>query len=227
MTTRPASDLYDDLGVPPDATPTEIKAAGRKAAKAHHPDRGGDPEKFDASQKALKVLLDPDRRAHYDRTGDTRAGNPEELEKAEATSALAQYMNMVMEGGEPRFTHLPKLMRQKIVESISAHKNKLAQVLADKDHKVVILDAYAKRLKKKDGTDILRAMLDGQRADVLRAAASQEEAFGRAIRINERALAMLEGYEYEEDAAPTPNPAAGILERLIQEEFRRQNFFTR
>jgi hypothetical protein len=34
------------LGVPPDATPRELRAAWRRAARATHPDRGGDAAEF-------------------------------------------------------------------------------------------------------------------------------------------------------------------------------------
>ena len=38
--------FYDLLGVPQNATADEIKKAFRKLALKHHPDRGGDKEKF-------------------------------------------------------------------------------------------------------------------------------------------------------------------------------------
>ena len=37
---------YEILGVEKNATQREIKKAWRKLARQHHPDRGGDPEKF-------------------------------------------------------------------------------------------------------------------------------------------------------------------------------------
>ncbi len=38
----------DVLGVPPGASPPEIAAAFRRYALRHHPDRGGDPTRFQA-----------------------------------------------------------------------------------------------------------------------------------------------------------------------------------
>jgi DnaJ family protein A protein 2 len=42
--------LYTELGVDKKATGDEIKKAYRKLAVKHHPDRGGDKEKFQAIQ---------------------------------------------------------------------------------------------------------------------------------------------------------------------------------
>lgn len=64
-------ELYDLLGVEPDATEDEIRAAYRKAAKTAHPDTaGGDWEAFQRLTEALDILTDAARRARYDETGD-------------------------------------------------------------------------------------------------------------------------------------------------------------
>ena len=67
--------LYERLGVARGASPAEIRKAYLKLAKDHHPDKGGDPEKFKAIQKANEILSDPQRRAAYDATGDESEGN--------------------------------------------------------------------------------------------------------------------------------------------------------
>ena len=56
---------YDVLGVSPTATPQEIKTAYRKLAIQHHPDQGGDAEKFKQVAEAYEVLKDPPKRAEY------------------------------------------------------------------------------------------------------------------------------------------------------------------
>lgn len=65
--------LYATLGVTPDASAANIKAAFRKKASEAHPDReGGSTEAMKAINEAWAVLGDPERRARYDQTGDTR-----------------------------------------------------------------------------------------------------------------------------------------------------------
>jgi len=60
------SNHYETLGVTRAANPEEIKRAYRKLASQHHPDKGGDKEKFQAIQAAYATLSDPQQRAAYD-----------------------------------------------------------------------------------------------------------------------------------------------------------------
>ena len=63
---------YDTLGVGRSASPEEIKAAYRKLAMKHHPDRGGDQKKFQTITEAYETLSDPDKKAFYDHGGGER-----------------------------------------------------------------------------------------------------------------------------------------------------------
>jgi DnaJ-class molecular chaperone len=60
------TDYYAALGVPRTATADEIKRAFRKLASQHHPDKGGDTQKFQAIQEAYATLGDDQKRAEYD-----------------------------------------------------------------------------------------------------------------------------------------------------------------
>lgn len=61
-----STDYYATLGVARTATQDEIKRAFRKLASQHHPDKGGDTQKFQEIQAAYDTLGDPDKRAAYD-----------------------------------------------------------------------------------------------------------------------------------------------------------------
>jgi len=60
---------YEMLGVPREASQDEIKKAYRKLVMIHHPDKGGDSEKFKQISEAYEVLSDQERRARYDQFG--------------------------------------------------------------------------------------------------------------------------------------------------------------
>jgi molecular chaperone DnaJ len=64
------AELYEVLGLRPDAAAEEIKRAYRRKAREHHPDAGGDAERFKEVTRAYEVLSDPERRSRYDRFGD-------------------------------------------------------------------------------------------------------------------------------------------------------------
>ncbi|KAA1470108.1 DnaJ-domain-containing protein [Dentipellis sp. KUC8613] len=59
-------DYYKILGVSRECTEVEIKKAYRRESLKHHPDKGGDEEKFKLVVEANAVLSDPRRRERYD-----------------------------------------------------------------------------------------------------------------------------------------------------------------
>jgi molecular chaperone DnaJ len=64
------------LGITPQATSAEIKAAYRALVKCHHPDAGGDDERILALNAAWEVLRDEQSRRRYDAAhGMARAGS--------------------------------------------------------------------------------------------------------------------------------------------------------
>jgi len=65
---------YDILGVSLQATPQEIKAAYRKLAMEHHPDRGGDESTFQKINQAYDTLSDNHKRNMYNEQVNGRMG---------------------------------------------------------------------------------------------------------------------------------------------------------
>lgn len=73
-----SSDYYELLGVKRDATEVDIRAAYREAALRWHPDRNlGSAEQaepmFERVTEAYEVLIDQQKRASYDQTGEVPA----------------------------------------------------------------------------------------------------------------------------------------------------------
>jgi len=61
--------FYKILGLEKNADQRTIKKAWRKLCKTHHPDRGGNPEKFKECEQAYEVLSDSAKRELYDEGG--------------------------------------------------------------------------------------------------------------------------------------------------------------
>lgn len=59
-------DYYAILGLPRNASANDVRGAYRLLAKRHHPDAGGDPERFRDVQEAYETLENPERRRGYD-----------------------------------------------------------------------------------------------------------------------------------------------------------------
>lgn len=64
-----AEDYYKILGVDKKASKADIKKAYRNLAKKHHPDKGGDAEKFKKISSAYDTLGDDKKRSQYDQFG--------------------------------------------------------------------------------------------------------------------------------------------------------------
>jgi len=81
-------DYYQTLGVPRNASDSDLKKAYKKASMQHHPDRGGDEAKFKEINEAYSTLKDPNKRAEYDNPqprfaqgfGPNGFGNPSAFE---------------------------------------------------------------------------------------------------------------------------------------------------
>lgn len=192
--------LYDDLGVTPEATPAEIKAAARRAQKTHHPDAGGTTEGFQKVQRAVAILSDPAKKEHYDRTGEERlTSDPEAEEQREAEALLIQAMAAVLQNAmlDPAHTDVAEMVRSHV-----------AQHLRGLDNQRVEFDAHAKRCAKflkrlkvkKDAPDPVGNLLRQQQTEVAKAKVETE----RRIRIAKRAKAMAATYGYEVDPQESP-----------------------
>ena len=67
--------LYNILGVAPNASTDDIKKRYRSLAMRFHPDRNSDAgaeQRFNAIQRAYEVLTDAQRRAEYDQQMNDR-----------------------------------------------------------------------------------------------------------------------------------------------------------
>jgi DnaJ-class molecular chaperone len=64
-----SADYYKTLGVSKDCSAADLKKAYRKLALKHHPDKGGDEQKFKEISEAYETLSNESKRELYDRYG--------------------------------------------------------------------------------------------------------------------------------------------------------------
>ncbi|SOV19256.1 HSP40, subfamily A, putative [Plasmodium sp. gorilla clade G2] len=82
---------YEVLNLKKNCTTDEVKKAYRKLAIIHHPDKGGDPEKFKEISRAYEVLSDEEKRKLYDEYGEEGLENGEQ--PADATDLFDFILN--------------------------------------------------------------------------------------------------------------------------------------
>lgn len=188
--------LYDDLGLAPDATDAEIRAAHRRAAKRHHPDAGGKREEFERVQRAALILRDPAKRERYDRDGtvDDDATIDRELQGA------VSLMNEVFQAALSTAPSLERIdiiggaktMLGESIRHVEQHKGKARAEMRK-------FEKAAKRLQHKGkGPNMLGQIIDDQ----IKSCQAQIAACDINISAHKRAQTMLDEYDWAVDAAP-------------------------
>jgi len=109
------NNLYEELELNPDCSFEEIKQQYRLLAKKHHPDMGGDAEKFKKIKLAYEVLSDPKRRAEYDKTGNYSP--PTDIQN-EAKQKLAEIFYLKLQEFNPNEQDIVELIKQDVDYSI-------------------------------------------------------------------------------------------------------------
>jgi len=139
-------DPYEVLEVPKDASTEDVRKAYRRKAKSAHPDVGGTDQAMAELSRALTILEDPDKRAHFDACGETEDPSAENMRSA-AIGIVVELVNAIIEqyvqgpGGDPEGVDMVKAMTSAIndrIKEMRAKKKKLdthvakAQKVADR-----------------------------------------------------------------------------------------------
>lgn len=192
--------LYQVLGVKRTATVEEIKAAYRPLAMKHHPDRGGDPEKFKVVQEAYDVLSNPVRRKLYDTTGATKE-RPSVRETA--LQSLSSLLSECVDRSSAEHTEIFMLARRKIDEVIRTGKANIQRDGKGIEKRNEVL----KRTKfTGTGTDFVRTLVA---ADIERLKESIR-GYKAGLAVMNEMLAILAEYEYETEPAVVAKVVAKV-----------------
>jgi curved DNA-binding protein CbpA len=179
------SNPYEDLGVDKNADKATIKKVYRKKAQSEHPDRGGDPQKFDVITKAYKLLLDDSRRAHFDQTGQDGF---EDRNTIIHQRLAALFVNVIQNRDVDR-TDLIQLMRDSLTNGQGINRSQIAA------HRQEIkkYELVKKRLQKKgSGPNLFSLMVDGQISALTQACARGEDEISK----QQEMLDVLKEYGY-------------------------------
>lgn len=206
-------DLYDDLGVPRDASQEDIKAAYRKKASAAHPDNKatGDENEFKRVNHANIILSDPAKREQYDRTGKEDTASPEERENAMALDLLSKMFSQIFTMAEfDPAEHDPLKAVRKLVKIQKGETKKqlftVAQTL-EKMRKTI------KRLHKK-GKEAKASKLQRVLEALEQSVKAEQEKGERMVRVCDKVLAILAEHDYDlkpEAKTPAEEIIAGFL----------------
>ena len=153
-----SKDLYDTLGVDEDASEKEIKDAYRKESKKHHPDAGGDEEKFKKAADAYAILSNPEKRKQYDETGSTDGSDP----LAGIMGEMSQlFFKVISENKKDiQYTNIIDIMLKVLSNAISLAKNDKTQ----KDKEIAKTKTLLGRVKRKndDSENFFEGIIKGR-----------------------------------------------------------------
>lgn len=114
---------YQILGIPLDADQDKIHGAYRTLAKNVHPDlTNGDTAAFERLKFAHDLLMDEDRRAHYDRTGEVLPATPGNHLAFILTMVSAAFdeamISVIRENEDPQKVDLLQRMREALTRRL-------------------------------------------------------------------------------------------------------------
>ena len=178
--------LYDELGLSPRCTFDEIKQRYRALAQQHHPDKGGNEDKFKKIKLAYEVLSDPSRRAEYDATGKIEEDVPI---RTEALQELAGLTTHCITKINPDHDDLIFVMKRELDETISQNKNNI--ILCNGF--ILKLNKILKKVnRKKEGENFIKSIVLEQ----IKMRDGELKNFNHRIDVCNYMMELLEDYYY-------------------------------
>ena len=190
--------LYEDLGVPEDATADEIKRAYKTSASKTHPDKeGGSTEDFQKIQKAFHVLSDQESKERYDHTGET--GNTVSI-KDKAINVITSIFMQVMQANSFKKQDYIPVVRAHLNKSIISDEATLAKIKTQNT-------ALSYLAKHTLGSKQLTAKLQHQ----VNALEKNRHACEENIEMLKVALKCLTECSYDGEAENIPSPYGEVM----------------
>ncbi|MCP5018405.1 MAG: DnaJ domain-containing protein [Ketobacter sp.] len=174
---------YQTLNVDVDAPVSEIKKSYKDLAKKHHPDTGGNVDRFQELAHAWNILKDENSRSHYDKFGEDPAQYPPNA----ALSLVAGLLNQMMD--DPQIEDI-NLIKEGI-KVINLKMENMQQKLDEIECKILSAEKIRKRVGR-NGEKILPII--NSRIDNLR---KSRDDMKRLKEYHHAALEIISGVDYE------------------------------
>ena len=181
--------LYDDLELPKTCTSEEIKQKYRILAQLHHPDKGGDVEKFKRMKLAYEMLSDPIKREHYDSTGDHY--DDVNLDSA-VMGRLAVMVSQFVQHINPEFDDL--ILKMKI--EIRSLQQLTTNAIVECNELIAKFNIISKKIRlKKEGENLLKLVVDKKVLGLHNEVINHK----RGLIVFARMLEVLDDYHFSSD----------------------------
>jgi curved DNA-binding protein CbpA len=178
--------LYDELGLPTNATFDEIKQKYRTLAQIYHPDKGGDEEKFKRIKQAYEVLSDAIKREQYDSTGKYEE---DVTVRSEALNRLANMINQFTQQINPEFDDL--ILTMKV--DINTAQTTVEKSIVECDKSIQKLNIISNKLKmKQEGENILKSFVEKR----IQQQQKDLKSLKRTLTVFEIMLEILDNYHF-------------------------------
>jgi len=196
--------LYEILCVHPDSNQKMIKSAYRNLCKIHHPDKGGNKEKFQQIQEAYRVLSNAISRNEYDRTGKIPEASRVESEASQAIVQLFRHKIDQL----ARDSSWSPTSQLKVIDTILSEVNmKMTQVnreIVNVDKTVIRLNSQAGKVTSKGEDNLYSAALNSMIEECHNSLATLKH----DLAVMEKVIELLSSYEDVEEMSAALNYGA-------------------
>lgn len=199
--------LYEILGVPKDATRSEIKKAYYNKSKDQHPDKGGDAEEFKVLVRAYNILFDEEKRKRYD-DGETvdNIGKTMKSEYEQSLDIVLQIFFQCIAQADPEKQDVFKMMKDSMGHAIGQIKAKISA----ENQMIARIENVVKRIKTDNPENIFMMSANAQIAGHNHTIKALNEEMNRGI----KALKLMEQYSYD------------FQEPLVQQGINQSDYLT-
>lgn len=189
---------YEILDLNNDASDDEIKKAYYNKAKDHHPDAGGDADKFALVKISYDTLKDKKKRKQFDETGHVDGDMNQDV-NAQAINALKQLFFTTLQQFDPteiQYADIIGTMRDSIKGNIKKLNETANGIKESEKHTRKALKVIEKKLKRKNNkSNFLTNLL----LESLASVPGQLMHITNQISIHKEMLIILKEFSYKPD----------------------------